>query len=217
MCALAVRKALTTPHGPIGTAVSSNIITRKADAKLGFVAGFIADVLGDRVKERRSRFLDKTLELTGFEYIDRLSLRYRMENRFFAIIYDLLIETEVKPREGRRPSGPVSIGADLKGRIYVSDAEWVVRTAEPGDDALAGEIATLLGTDLVRQRILDLDLADIRLDYDPGAGVWTIGCRSIIGSTTWNLIPPITQLISPKGEECVKLMEFFELAASCAV
>jgi hypothetical protein len=40
---------------------------------------------------------------------------------------------------------------------------------------------------------------------------WSIGCRSLIGSVTWNLIPPLTQLVLPRLQECVGMLEFFEL------
>jgi hypothetical protein len=105
--------------------------------------------------------------------------------------------------------------AELKGKMFVSGASFALRECAEEDEALAEEMLALLDNELIRERILTLDLADIAISYDPVSENWTIRCRSLIGSTTWNLIPPITQYIKPKEEECIKLMEFFELAASC--
>jgi hypothetical protein len=212
---ISVRERAFTPHGPAGTAVSSNIITRKADAKLSYVADIMTKALGAHFAGQSRRFLDKTLEFKGLKFIDCLNLRYRMENRLFAILYDLLIETSVPAQNAGAPRRAVRIEAELKGKLFVKDAIFVLKACSDCDERRADAILALLDNDLLRERILALDLADIVLSFDPGRAEWTIRCRSIIGSTTWNLIPPITQLIKPKEDECVKLIEFFELAASC--
>jgi hypothetical protein len=213
----ALSKKAFTPHGPVGTAVSANVITRKADAKLNYVSDIFTKVLGDRAEDCSRRFLDKTIDLRGFKFIDFLNMRYRMDNRFFAIIYDLFFETSVTPRQKKRPAGAMRFEADLKGKMFVTDAAFTMRDCAEGEEAYADEILSLLNNELIRDRILLTDLADITISFDPASGKWTIRCRSIIGSTTWNLIPPLTQLIKPKDDECVRLLEFFELTASCLV
>ncbi|MDR1797514.1 MAG: hypothetical protein LBR44_08785 [Clostridiales Family XIII bacterium] len=204
-----------TPHGPVGVAASSNFITRKADGKLGFVADRISCAIGGRLESRVDRFLDKTLMLEGFVFIHCLRLRYRVENRFFAMLFDLLLETTVAPGKGRAPQGAMRFEVELKGKMFVTGAEFLLCRCGEDDIERADEILSLLGSDLIRDRILALDLADIVISYDPAQDIWAIRCRSNIGSTTWNLIPPLMQLIKPRDGECVKLMEFFELAASC--
>jgi hypothetical protein len=211
-------KKVFTPHGPIGADVKSNVITRKADAKLNHLADIMAKALGTHCERVSRRFLDKTLALGGLKFIDALNMRYRMENRFFAIIYDLLLETAVPARPQSAPKEAVVLKARLKGKIFVKDAVFEGVSFSAGDAEYVDEILRILNNDLIRDRILALDLADITAAFDPSAMAWTIRCRSIIGSTTWNLIPPLTQLIRPKEEECVRMIEFFELvAASCSI
>ncbi|MDR0596685.1 MAG: hypothetical protein LBG50_04010 [Clostridiales Family XIII bacterium] len=208
-------KKMFIPRAPVGAEVASNIITRKAEAKLDYVADTFKAALGPHCTGVERSFLDKTLLFKGLSFIDHLRLRYRVENRFFAVMYDLVANVTIPVRGASAPSGDVRIAAELKGKMFVKDAAFALVSCGEGDAAQADKIMELLGTELIRERILSLDLADIQISYSAGAGEWDIKCRSIIGSTTWNLIPPITQLIKPKQEECVRLVEFYELIASC--
>jgi hypothetical protein len=211
-----VAKRAFTPHGPIGTAVRSNVVTRKADAKLNHLADIMASALGAHCRDQSRQFLDKTLFFKGLKFIDDLNMRYRMENRFFAVLYDLLLETSVPARVKGTPQNAVLLEAQLKGKAFVNDVAFVGASFSEQDREYVERALGLLNNELIRERILSLDLANISAAFDPVAAAWTIRCRSIIGSTTWNLIPPITQLIKPKREECLRLVEFFELvAASC--
>jgi hypothetical protein len=211
-------KKAFTPHGPIGADIKPNTITRKADVKLNHLADIMTKALGTHCEGGPRRFLDKTLTLGGLKFIDALNMRYRMENRFFAIIYDLLLEVSVPAKPGRAPKEHVALEARLKGKMFVSDAAFVAVSFSEHDAEYVDEVLGLLNNDLIRDRILALDLADIAVSFDPATSAWTVRCRSIIGSTTWNLIPPITQFIKPKEDECIRLVEFFELvAASCSV
>jgi hypothetical protein len=212
-----IAKKAFTPHGPVGREVNSNIITKKADAKLNHLTDIMTVALGAHCGEPLRHFLDKTLPLEGLRYLDSLHMRYRMENRLFAIIYDLLLETSIPARMGLRPENFVMLEAKLKGKMFVSDAVFTGASFSDRDEERVGNILGLLNNDLIRERIVALDLNDISVSFDPVAAAWTIRCRSMIGSTTWNLIPPITQFIKPKEEECIRLIEFFELvAASCS-
>ena len=71
----------------------------------------------------------------------------------------------------------------------------------------------MLNNKLIIDRIVALDMTNVQLTYDPGTTEWSVSFRTLIGSTTWILIPPVTSLIKPKPEECAKVLEFLELVA----
>ena len=52
---------------------------------------------------------------------------------------------------------------------------------------------------------------EMKIWHEEGSGYWRISCESIIGSATWLLIPPVLSMIAPKKEECIMLLELFEM------
>lgn len=54
---------------------------------------------------------------------------------------------------------------------------------------------------------------DLNVEYSIQDKKWYVHTDSLIGSTTWNLIPPALQVIKPTEKECVRMFELFELIA----
>jgi hypothetical protein len=192
------------------------IANRKADLKLDFVARRYAHALGARVAAVDGGFLDKRIRFRGLRFLEVLRLSYKIENRFFAISYDLLYETRIPAGDASRGES-LAFVAKLKGRLGISGAEFVRADAgaadglDAGADDIAARVLTGLNHPLIIERIVRLNLTDISVVRARDG--WEIRCRSLVGSVTWNLIPPLTQLIEPRADECVRTVEFFELVA----
>jgi hypothetical protein len=203
------------PKQAIGSGVSPNVITKKADAKLNYVVTLYRHALGVHFGGSGSRFLEKRIYLKGMRFLDEIELLYKVENRFFAVSYDLVYRASVPCREAPAYDGGLRFSAVPEGKLAITGAHFV-SDAEDGD-AFAERRVRDLNHSLIIDRIVSMDLTDISVSHDAEGGAWAICCRSIIGSTTWNLIPPITQLIKPREEECLRLIEFFELVAAAVL
>ena len=199
-------------------AVSENIINRKANAKLDYVVGCYQSAAGARFSGADRSFLDKRLYFSGLRFLNELRIYYKIENRFFAISYDLMYEARVERGERRGPETDCRFEAKLKGGMSVSGAEFFVSGADgAGDGAFAPACAERLNLPLITERIVAMDLTGVSVSYNAAERVWKICCRSLIGSTTWNLIPPLTQLIKPRQDECLRMLEFFELVSDAVL
>ncbi|MDR2295445.1 MAG: hypothetical protein LBD95_01485 [Clostridiales Family XIII bacterium] len=188
------------------------MINKKADAKLNHVAQCYQAALGKYFHSVDARFLDKRLRFRGLRFLEELRLRYKIENRFFAISYDLMYEARVCAADPlRRPRSACRLIAKLKGGAGITGAEFILRD-QGAADAFTAKALSRLNNPLIVDRVASMDLTDVSAAYDSESAVWVFRCRSIIGSTTWNLIPPITQLIKLREAECVRMIELFELA-----
>ena len=70
---------------------------------------------------------------------------------------------------------------------------------------------------LITKRLDALDIFEMELRHNDGQDYWRISCESLIGSATWILIPPVTSMITPKKEECMRFLELFELIGDALV
>jgi hypothetical protein len=192
--------------------VSRGVVNRKADAKLDFVVDCYRSAAGKYFSGADRKFLDKRLRFEGMRFLKDLRLYYKAENRFFAISYDLMHETQIDRGERSGPEADCRFDAVLQGKLRISGAAFVRAERSEVSDFTAACVARL-NMPLITERIVALDLTNVSASYSAETRAWTIRCRSLIGSTTWNLIPPITQLIRPREDECLRLLEFFELAA----
>lgn len=199
--------------------ISRHVINRKANAKLNYVVKVYEAALGSKYAGVADGFLNKKLFLQDLRFLNELCVKYKIENRFFAMSFDLNYESKVELEtdiEDVMEENNCAFAVKLKGVASISGAEFVDRGSECEGQAIV-EYLSQLNHKLIIDRIIALDLTDIKVTYRADIATWSVSCRSLIGSTTWNLIPPVLQLITPKREECVKLIEFFELVFNAVI
>ncbi len=208
---------------------------KKADLKLDHVVDIYKFALGGYVSSTESSFLRKKIKFDGLRFVNYLGLKYRVENRLWAKSYDLIYSTVFDNADERiqkffkednttlnsmpddAEMGYAADGraftAKLDGRIKISDVKFVKeadRECVLNDDR-TNSMLPKLNDPLITYRIAALDLTDFRIAYKKASCQWIVSCKSLIGSTTWSLIPPVTYLVKPKEKECVNMIELFEL------
>lgn len=191
-------------------------ISKRIDKKLDFVAETIAYAVGNRYVETESQLFAKTLTFQDFKYINFLDLKYNFENRFMAISYNLELESEIQTDERFKESGGCVFEAVTKGKYHTKDAQWIC-TQYDGDIIEKDRCLERLNNRFIIERVVSLDLQKIRVWHEKDSDKWHIRCESMIGSSTWVLIPPVVNLIKPTKDECVKFLEFFELVSDAVV
>ena len=193
--------------------VSSHLLNRKADRKLGFVAKLYSMAIGDKMVMTKSSILNRDLYVEGFHFIKYLNLNYTYENRFWAISYNLNHKTTIDSLEVNQKKDYCRFVAKNIGKMGITDALWVDSGSQCSEEERKIYLNEL-NNRLIIDRIVNLDMTNVEVLYTPNMNCWTISCRTLIGSTTWILIPPVMNLIKPNPIECAKMIEFFELVAN---
>lgn len=196
--------------------VPRHLLNRKADRKLEYVANLYGMAMGDKLITTKSKILDKTLYCEGFRFMKYLNLNYTYENRFWAISYNLNYKTTIDLSDSPKEIAYCKFVVKTKGKMGIEDAQWLdggSKCKEEEKELYLNE----LNNKLIIDRIVELDMTNIEVIFHPNLSQWTICARTLIGSTTWILIPPVLNLIKPKPVECVKMLEFFELVANAVM
>lgn len=181
------------------------ILNRKANEKLNFVINTYARVLRGYWKTEHNGFLYSRISFSDLYYLKELKMSYILKDRFFARSYDLVFEYEV----------PAIFNEHMKFRLRylgstkINGAEFAV--IEGNQEAVP--LLKKLNNPLILNRLVKLDLLDLNVEYCTQKERWYIRTDSLIGSATWNLIPPALQVIKPTEKECVLMIELFELIA----
>ena len=131
--------------------------------------------------------LVRVLDLRCCSETGPLTLRYRPQSKLFAILYDLVCEFSV--------AGPYAPGCMME---MVS-----------GSAKLIGDIEN----DLIEERLRLLGVTQASAAYDSCSDAWRVSVSLMVGSATWNLLPPIMHLIEPSADECLRMIELFRLLA----
>lgn len=191
----------------------NSFVTRKAETKIAVLAQMLAAAAGENWRETESETLRRTLRFTGFRYLKFLQLIYNWENRFLSVNYNLQLLSEI-------PTDSIHFRE-------VHDCRFSLKCTQSGlrgkrtyaweSTQWNGEVAQLaayqrrLCHPLILERLNTLDIMEMKIWHEEGSGYWRISCESIIGSATWLLIPPVLSMIAPKKEECIMLLELFEM------
>lgn len=196
--------------------IPRHILNRRADRKLDYVADLYWMAIGERLTKRTSELHNKTLYCEGFRYIKHLNLSYTYENRFWAFSYNLGHKTTIDVAADSSETNYCRFIVKNIGKMGITDAVWLDGGSQCSEESME-EYLKLLNNKLIIDRIVSLDMTHVEVVYQPAKKSWTISNRTLIGSTTWILIPPVMHLIKLKPEECVKMLEFFELVADAVV
>ena len=197
-------------------AISQGNLNKRADKKLDIVVQHYQRAIGKCIDDISSIFFKKTIYLKDLRYLDEMELSYRIEDRFFARSYNLYYRTTVEDLSKDAPEADCSFGVKLKGGMRIQDAQIICKEGIYESDEMQGYL-TRLNIPLIIDRIVVLDITEFEINYKVSSGEWDIKFGGLIGSTTWNFIPPMMQLIKPRDDECVKVIEIFELVIDALI
>lgn len=144
---------------------------------------------GDSVPFRRS------LSLSGVDELNEIHFGYEVARRLLASLYTFVYDFEV-----RVPPEEKSCSVEFRsGRFECASG--------------SSRIPELLDTALVKDRMEALGITDIRIEIDSEKQVGCVRMVGLVGSSTWNLIPPVLHFISFRDGECVKAVELMRMIA----
>lgn len=190
----------------------NSFVTRKAEQKLSILADCFAGVIGRGCKVTAQDNLSRTLRFDKLGYLDALKLVYNWENRFMSVNYNLQTIAEPSVDDKFEEIGSCAIDYDFKKK---SD-KWSFKTWSASKELKQSYIERL-NNPLIINRIKELDIFDLEIRHDNNSRNFTISIESMVGSSTWVLIPPLIQLIKPTDEECTKFIELFELLSDAVI
>jgi len=192
--------------------VPQHILNRKADKKLDYITDLYTMAFDDRYISVDSKLLKRTIYFKKNYHLDYLDLKYNYENRLWSFSYNLDYETTIK--SDSKPDIPIfyKFVVKNKGKMGAVKAQWIDSGSKCSEEKIK-MFLDRLNHPLITDRIISMDMVNVVAVYDISMNRWVIRCRTLIGSTTWILIPPVMHLIKPKPVECVKVIEFFELVA----
>lgn len=183
----------------------TGILNRKADAKLNFVNTLYANALKGYWTTEYNGFLNKRISFNDLYFLEELKMSYILKDRLFSRSYDLVFEYEVPAVFNEE----MKFGLHYLGRTKIKGAQFKMIDGKHEANAILKK----LNHPLIHSRLVQLDLVDLHLEYSTQEKKWDVRTDSLIGSSTWNLIPPALQVIKPTEKECVLMIELFELIA----
>ena len=141
--------------------------------------------------------LEQELILSNIPEVSHVCLAYRVNSMMFATLFDFVLCFSF-PGKGDE------------------DAELLFRHDTFCFERRGFSFRKLQGfpNELAIARIEELGVTDIRARYLADNKMWYVDMTSLVGSSTWNLLPPILQLIEPRLTECVRMIELIRIIAA---
>ncbi len=187
--------------------VSKVRMNKKADKKLGTVADMFCKVIPDNCRIEQSSMLYRKLHINNLAPLSEVMLLYDVENRFAAISYNFLMQTVVEAHEEKAYEFELKMDGVLKACNIRFEA---VKDRMP-DDKRKNFILNMLNSSIILKKIKQLDIVSIRINYSPDMSRWLISIKSLTGSATWILMPPVMQVIMPVESEIYRFMELLRM------
>ena len=185
-------------------------MNKKADRKLEAVADMFCQVLPDNCEVVEGDMLYRRLHIKDLAPLDDMMLVYDVENRFAAISYNLLIQSVVRANEKRCYRFELRLDGVMRTRSVRFERKGSAR--QP--DMRERQILELLNEPIVLGKIQQLGLLGVSIRYQMEYGRWLISVRSMAGSSTWILMPPVMQVIMPVRQEIYQFAELMRMLTS---
>lgn len=190
---------------------ASNIkMNKKADKKLAAVADMFWQVLEDKCEITDSDMLFRRLKINELLPLYDIMLMYDVENRFASISYNLLLQTVVTKEERNNYHFELKIDGILKAKNMRFEADNKARPLDQRET----QILELLNHPVIIKKIKQLGLINVSLGYQMEYGRWLISVKSMAGSSTWILMPPVMQVIMPERREIYRFTELMRMLCS---
>ena len=191
-------------------------IRDRADEKLEFVARIWEQAFRSLCSaENNSKPLERTFVFRDTSHLGRVSLRYDERNLLFAKTFDLTIENTIATA-APAPAGNRAFPVHETGTLSLGI----------GSNRLAGTgtFSPLDGTSapqLLADRLESLGARSLTVSLERNAEasatpLLTVRLVQLVGSSTWNLIPPVLQLIEPTEQDCRATAEVLRMATAIA-
>lgn len=207
-------------------------VNKKADRRLDEVAKIFQRTIPECCELQKNQLLCRELTFEHCEPVKKLWLLYDVENRFMSVSYNLLLQTFTEAEE----EYAYRFTLRYKGLIRARDAFFIAVPDETGKREIEihgkkekadrlerleerkrkreARILETLNDPLIRDKICSLGLVQADLQYFPRERRWAAGIKSMQGSATWILIPPLMQVIRPEKSEIYTMMEVVRMMTS---
>ena len=187
-------------------------INRRADQKLGVVCDKFTELLGEKAVKVRKSMLRREIQCRNLGYVHTIQMDYsQYENRLWAFLYNLRVR--VTYRAASYPGHETEkccFRGKMSGKMTVQDVRWIDGGSRCTPERVEGYLRCLNHV-LLLDRIKALDMRHVEVSYDPEEQMWTVSFTSLIGSSTWIMIPPVMQLIAISSKECAQAVEFIQM------
>lgn len=190
--------------------ISEQKMNQKADCKLTEVAKLFETTLPGHCVANISPFLSKILQMNKCGPVEKIHLLYDVENRFAAISYNLLIQTNYHCKETEEYQFEVQ----YKGILQVHSAKFVSYSKTAVMDERGQKILNTLNEPIILNKICKLNLMQVLVVYSERNQCWKVSLKSLSGSSTWILIPPVMNLIQPERQEIFEWVELLQMLVS---
>lgn len=178
-------------------------VNRKAEEKLDVIVRKLLYAAGEDAELAiDSKPLARTFSPRCCSEVGAITVRYQPQNKFFATLYDLSFEFSV--------AGPKAPGCSIE---LAPGSMKLVSKGNGEGSSHAGFSDDLLDNELIEARLRLLGATRLSAVCEGSAGCWNVGLSTMVGSATWNLIPPVMHLIEPTNDECLRAFELLELLA----
>ena len=194
--------------------VSRHNMNKKADVRLKKMAEYFQDTLLEYCEISEEQFLCKVMTMHNCEPLERILMIYDVENRFAAISYNLILQSFYTKEENWAYQFELQYG----GMLHINDAAFFCTSGVKTEySKRAQEILNTLNEPIIIQKIMELNLLQVVLKYSMVEKYWIISVKSMVGSSTWILIPPVMQTIMPKRREVYALAEIMRMLQSAVL
>lgn len=171
-------------------------ILQRAEGKLEHVATSWAEAMPASAAASPAGKLEWKV---GFEpgviEFDELVLSYQVRSKLFATLFDLQCRI-CCTADVPAPSHDVTLTYDPRVQKLI--------------EKQSGESSIPLDGLLV-ERIEKLGVTQLTAALDASSSKWSIAMDMLVGSSTWNLIPPVMHLINPSAQECIWATELLRM------
>ena len=197
----------------------NSFVTKRAETKVSTLANIFKAAMGDRWVRTESGVLQRKLFFSGFRYLDSLQLIYNWENRFMSVNYNLQMVSIFSTDNSRyEETGDCffTLNCTQNGLRGKRNYSWKCNQWDEDELKLDAYLKRLSNPYII-DRLETLDIMEMEIRHKSSWAYWRVSCESIIGSSTWILIPPVNSMITPKTEECLKILELYELLGDALV
>jgi hypothetical protein len=189
--------------------ISQDRINRRANRKFGIVVNAFTEAIDGKGVCCSQDFMKANFHLTETKSLTEINLRYLIQNRLLSKLYDLVLTADIETLH-INDNEMRNISVKYEGVTSIKKAYFV----DNNESQINSELIATLNHHLILERILKLDICKMDIYFNPKDRKWSIQAESLIGSTSWVLIPPIFKLVKPTKQECIYFIELFELISA---
>lgn len=185
-------------------------VNNQAARKLDHVAERFAAALRISDSVEKYDVLSRRLWTADIPEFECIVLTYIKRQRLFASLFDLNIII-TNSAEASPELFSLEAGSSLQLEKCISLEKGLFAAKNHAYRSLAAN----MNCTLAQERIKDIGVFDLSLDVAADYS-WRIVLQQMVGSSTWNLIPPIMQLVDPHEEDCIKTIELLRMFAAAS-